>query len=454
MPGKVMVVEDDPQLCDVLTKFISECGFPAHGARSARESIIQFDDIEPQVVIMDLKLPDGDGLDLLRLFKRRAPRCRVVIMSSYSDVDTVVEAMKLGAENYLTKPTPLPELRVLIDHLLDEPGSTAGFRELEGVIGHSPVMQEVYRMVHKVAATTATVLIRGESGTGKEVIARAIHMLSPFGDNPFVTVDCTNIPGNLLESELFGHERGAFTDAKTMKQGLVETAHDGTLFFDEIGLLPSHLQAKLLHVLETQRIRRVGGTEEIEISVRFLAATNEDLEARVKEGHFREDLYYRLNVVPLILPPLRLRGEDVLMIAEHFLDLYSSLHGTPPRRLAEDARQLLMSYSLPGNVRELRNVIERAVVMADRNIIQADDLIIDRRSKRTAAGEELKFGEDGRVSIAFPPEGIPLEEIERQVVDAALEHTDGNVSRAANLLHVSRDKIRYRMAKYDLNSGD
>ena len=454
MPGTVMVVEDDPQLCDVLTRFINESGFTAHGAGSARESIAQFDDIDPQVVILDLKLPDGDGLDLLRLFKRKAPRCKIVIMSSYSDVDTVVEAMKLGAENYLTKPTPLPELCVLIDHLLDDAAPNSGPAEMEGVIGRSPAMQEVYRMVRKVAATTATVLIRGESGTGKEVIARAIHMLSPFSDNPFITVDCANIPGNLMESELFGHERGAFTDAKTMKKGLVETAHDGTLFFDEIGLLPSHLQAKLLHILETHRFRRVGGMEEIEVSVRFLAATNEDLETRVKNGHFREDLYYRLNVVPLRLPPLRQRGEDVLMIAEHFLDLYSSLHGTPPRRLADDARQLLMAYSLPGNVRELRNVMERAVVMADRNVVHAEDLIIDRRSKRAEVAEELRIGEDGRISITFPPEGMPLEEIERQVVDAALEHTDGNVSRAAKLLHVSRDKIRYRMAKYDLHSTD
>lgn len=226
----------------------------------------------------------------------------------------------------------MPELHVLIDHLLDEPGSDSGPQELAGVIGNSPVMREVYRMAHKV-----TMLIRGESGTGKEVIARTTHLLSPFSDKPFVTVDCTTIPDNLLESSLFGHERGAFTNAKEMKKGLIETADGGTLFFDEIGLLPTHLQGKLLHVLETQRFRRVGGAQEIEVSVRFLAATNEDLEARVKEGQFREDLHYRLNVAPLKLPPPRERGEDVLMIAEHFLELDSSLHGTPPQRLAEEA---------------------------------------------------------------------------------------------------------------------
>ena len=448
-----MVVEDDPHLCDILVAFIKKCDYGACGAYTGQEASELFKRIRPDLVILDLKLPDSDGLQLLQKFKRSDPHCKVVILSTYSGTDTVVEAMKLGAENYLTKPTPLPELRLLIDTLLDVPSQDAPPpAEIEGVIGSSTAMQDVYRMVRKVAATSVTVLIRGESGTGKEVIARAIHMLSPFSDKSFIAVDCTNIPGSLMESELFGHERGAFTDAKAQKKGLVEIADGGTILFDEIGLLPIDLQSKLLNVLETMRFRRVGGTEEISVSVRFIAATNEDLEARVQEGQFREDLYYRLNVVPIRLPPLRERDEDVLLIAEHYLDFFSSLHGTVPRRLADDAKSLLRSYALPGNVRELRNVMERAVVIGERPIVHAEDLPIDRR-KRLAA-EKFSIAEDGSVTIAFPSAGIPLEEIERQVVTAALEHTEGNVTRAANLLHVSRDKIRYRMAKYQLNGNE
>ncbi|MEW6755682.1 MAG: sigma-54 dependent transcriptional regulator [Candidatus Latescibacterota bacterium] len=461
MPADVLVVEDDGPLRHLLSTFVREMGHAVRGVATGQEAVDQYARNRPDLVLLDIKLPDVDGLQVLRRLKELDRRCPVVVMSSYSGADTIVEAIKLGAENYLTKPTPLPELRVLIDTLLEErlSGGQGDTWEVQGVIARSPAMHEVLRMVRRVADTRATVLIRGESGTGKEVIARAIHLLGASAAGSFVPVDCTSIPANLMESELFGHEAGAFTDARRRKRGLLELADHGTLFLDEIGLLPLDLQAKLLNVLETQSFRRVGGTEQVQVAVRFLAATNEDLEEAVHLGRFREDLYYRLNVVPIDLPPLREREDDVLLLAEHYLEVFTSLHATPPRRLADDARALLRSYSWPGNVRELRNVVERVVLMTDKRTIHADDLIIDRRA-RHARGEPssgqpvlaggLRLEADGRLSVVFPPQGMPLAGVERALIEAALQHTTGNVTRAAALLRVSRDTLRYRMAKYGL----
>ena len=454
MSAEVLIVEDDAAMRRLLETFIGEIGHTVAGVGSGQEGIALYTELKPELVLLDIKLPDIDGLQVLKRLKALDPACRVVIMSSYSNTHTVAEAMKLGVENYLTKPTPLPELRVLIDKLLEKsPDDSPGVPlRVQGVIGCSEAMQEVFRMIRRVAKTKATVLVRGESGTGKEVIARAIHVLSASSPKAFVPVDCTNIPGNLMETELFGHERGAFTDAKVRKQGLVETASDGTLFLDEVGLLPLPLQAKLLNVLETQRFRRVGGTEQVQVSVRFVAATNENLEVAVGQGRFREDLYYRLNVVPIDLPPLRVRGDDVLLLARHYLELYASLHGTPPRRLGDEAVALLRSYSWPGNVRELKNVLERVVLMTDKRIIHAEDLVIDHQSERVFGDGDgkLKIDADGQISIVFPSRGLPLQKVEREVIQAALKHTKGNITKAAALLEVSRDQLRYRIAKYDL----
>ena len=323
---------------------------------------------------------------------------------------------------------------------------------LEGVIGESDVMKDLSRLVRRVAPTRATLRIRGASGTGKELVARAVHSLSSCRDHAFITVDCANIPSSLMESELFGHERGAFTDASAQKKGLIELADNGTVFFDEIGILPIELQAKLLNVLETQRFRRVGGTEELQMNVRFLAATNEDMEAAVEEGRFREDLYHRLNVVPIDLPPLRDRGGDVLIIAAKALKEFTELHGAEPRRLGTSAHALLIAYSWPGNVRELRNVMERAVLMTDRSVIRADDLIIDRRTYRNikAASSAISVDAEGHVTVVLPAEGMSLEAVERELILAALEKAHRNVTQAASLLGLSRDTLRYRINKYSL----
>ena len=330
--------------------------------------------------------------------------------------------------------------------------------EAAGVVGQSAVIRDLSRLVERVAGTRATLLIRGESGTGKELIARAIHGLTQRNVSAFVTVDCTNIPANLMETELFGHERGAFTDASRAKKGLLEIAAGGTVFLDEIGLMPLELQAKLLNVLETLRFRRVGGTVEIEVDVRFLAATNQDLESSVRDGGFRDDLYHRLNVVPIEVPPLRTRGDDVRLIADHVLDEYTRLHDTGARRLGESAQLLLSAYSWPGNVRELRHVIERAVLMTDRTVIRADDLIIDRRNYAAPAATTISSGirldEKGAISVEFPPQGLALEAVERELIRAALEQSGKNVTRAAELLQVSRDTLRYRIGKHGLGRVD
>lgn len=323
--------------------------------------------------------------------------------------------------------------------------------ESEGLIGSSQEMRTIYARLRRVAASSATVLIRGESGTGKEVVARAIHRMGARADQPFVTLDCSSIPPNLMESILFGHERGAFTDASKRSEGLLACADGGTLFLDELGLMPVELQSKLLNVLETQTFRRVGGTQELCVSVRFLAATNEPLERAVTEGRFRSDLYYRLNVVPIDLPPLRGREEDILQLAQHFLDEFKQRDGLPNLRLSQNAMSLLATSDWPGNVRHLRNVIEHAVVMTDGNVIRADDLIVDRRAPQPP-GTNVRVEANGEVYVDLPREGVPLGLLEQRVIEAALRHTGGNVARAAHLLHVTRDRLRYRIAKYHIDT--
>ena len=322
----------------------------------------------------------------------------------------------------------------------------------EGLVGSSTAMRHIHTRMRRVAGSLATVLIRGESGTGKEVVARALHRMGPRADHPFVTLDCSSIPPNLMESMLFGHERGAFTGAGERAEGLLTAADGGTLFLDELGLMPIELQAKLLNVLETQRFRRVGGTGELSVSVRFLAATNEELEQAVSEGRFRQDLYYRLNVVPIDLPPLRGREEDILLLAGHFLKEFQERDGLPGLHLSKNATRLLMTYDWPGNVRQLRNVVEHAVVMSDGAVIRADDLVIDRRAPHPPT-TNVRVEANGEVYVHLPREGVSLDLLERRVVEAALRHTGGNVLRAARLLRVTRDRLRYRISKYGIDPG-
>ena len=333
------------------------------------------------------------------------------------------------------------------------PPSDSNAPEADRLLGQSPAIQAVIDLVDRIADSTATVLITGESGTGKEVVARELHRLGRRGCQPFVAVNCAAIPGNLLESELFGYEKGAFTDASITKKGLFEVAEGGTVFLDEIGLMPFDLQSKLLSVLDRRSFRRLGGTRDIQVDVRFIVATNEDLAAAVADGRFREDLYFRLNVVPLPVPPLRERGDDILLFARHFLDIFARRYKEKAPRFSRGAERWLEGYPWPGNVRELRNVVERAVLLAPGEMIRVEDLIIGREEQGLLVREKAPVVEVtglGEIRIALPPWGIALEDVERRLIEAALDAAEGKVTRAAQLLHVTRDTLRYRLGKHGL----
>jgi two-component system NtrC family response regulator len=452
MSESVMVIDDDEVLLRAVGHFLNNQGYRVRAVASGEEGLELCKQEMPSLVLLDLRLPGVDGMETLRRIKEMDSACRVIVLTAYDTIRSAVEALKLGAEDYIAKPLPMGELGELVARLVGR--STAERLErgtgLDRIVGESPAMRQVFERVRRIARTSSTVLITGESGTGKELVARAIHLNSDRADRPLLSVNSASIPANLLESELFGYEKGAFTDAKMRKRGLIEVAGRGTLLLDEVDLMPLDLQAKILTVLETRRFRRVGGTEEISAECRFIAATNRDLEKAVKAGEFREDLYYRLNVIPIHLPPLRERGEDVLLLARHFLEEYCRRHGMPIRGLSAEAETLLKTYPWSGNVRELKNEIERAVLLTDGPTIRASDLSIDRRDRVRDSDRvaPLEVSGAGQVRITFPPWGLSLDDLERQVIKKALSHTKGNISQAARLLHVSRDTLRYRMQKH------
>jgi two-component system NtrC family response regulator len=455
MSANLMVIDDDVALCTAINRLLNAQGYRVRVANSGEDGLALCQQEMPSLVLLDLSLPGIDGLETLRRIKQMDRACRVVMITAYDKARSVVDAVKLGADDYVTKPLPMEELRVLVAKLV---GQSAAVQPEAGVglgaiVGKSPAIGQVFEMVRRISGTSSTVLVTGESGTGKELVSRAVHLNSDRADQPFLSINCVSIPASLLESELFGYEKGAFTDAKAQKRGLIEVAGSGTLLLDEIGLMPIDLQGKILTVLETRKFRRVGGMEEITAESRFIAATNRDLEKAVRSGEFREDLYYRLNVIPIHLPPLRERGDDALLLARHFLDEYSRRHQKPRRDLSREAEALLRAYSWPGNVRELKNVIERAVLLTDGPTIDAPDLSVDRRSRGRGPGRvaSLEVSEKDAIHVSFPSWGLSLNQVERQVIEKALHHTGGNVSRAAKLLHVSRYTLMYRMRKHGID---
>ena len=450
MSTSVVVIDDDRELCIGLDHFLSAQGYRVRTANSGEDGVALCEQEMPSLVLLDMNLPGIDGLETLRRIKEMDRACHVVVITAHESGRSAMEATKLGAEDYATKPLPMEELRTLVAKLIgapvrDEPARSRG---LDEIVGESPAMRQVFEMIRRISRTSATVLITGESGTGKELVSRAIHLNSDRADQPFMTVNCASIPANLLETELFGHEKGAFTDAKSQKRGLIEVGGSGTLLLDEIGLMPMELQAKILTVLETRQFRRVGGTEELSAGCRFIAATNRDLGAAMKAGEFREDLYYRLNVIPIHLPPLRERGGDIPLLVRHCLNRHCQRHGVPLKKLSAEAEERLMAYAWAGNVRELKNEIERAVLLTDGPMIEASDLSIDRRAQSWRSEDRpVEVSEAGVVRISFPAWGLSLEDLERQVIEEALKHTKENISQAARLLHIGLYALRYRMQK-------
>jgi DNA-binding NtrC family response regulator len=400
------------------------------------------------LVLLDQRLPDGDGLTFLRQIKELSPDTLVILMTAFSTVENAVAAMKHGAYHYLNKPFNLDEVSATVEKALETSrlrrevrllrGSQSRDYDFDAIIGSSPAMVEAKSLLERIATSPATtVLLTGETGTGKDLAAKAIHYNSERASKPFVNITCSALPEQLLESELFGHERGAFTDARQQKRGLLETADGGTVFLDEIGEMTPGLQAKLLRFLEERTFKRVGGLTDIRVDVRVIAATNRALDHEVKAGRFREDLFYRLQVMPVRLPPLRERVGDIRLLVAHYIDRYNREFRKRVRGLQPAAQALLDHYRWPGNVRELRNAIERAMLLADNGLLGSEDFATLSRTSVPA-------------TFRLPPEGVDLETVERQLVVQALQRAGGNQTQAGHLLGINRDQVRYRIEKFGL----
>jgi two-component system response regulator AtoC len=451
--GTVLIVDDERTLARAVKAFLLESGYEAEIATDAEQAVELLETLRPDVVFSDVRLPGMDGIELLRRIREFDPSVPVVIMTAYGTIEGAVEAVKLGAFDYLKKPVDLEELKLLADRAREHSQlrqelsyyrrQAAGDVPFAGVVGESPSMRAVLDQVRQIAALDETppVLIIGETGTGKGLVARTIHAGSGRAAKPFIEVNCTALPATLMEAELFGHERGAFTDAKESRMGLFEAAEGGFLFLDEVGDVELSLQGKLLKAVEDRTVRRVGGIRDRKIDVRILAATHRDLERESQRERFRRDLYFRLAVILLRLPPLRERGRDVLALAEHFLQRFRVKYGKPVERIDPRSHSLLLGYPWPGNVRELSHVIERAVLWSRGPTLQIEHLAL-----------EVPSDEPPAPSAPSRPAGMDLEETERSLIEQALREADGNQTRAAQRLGISRDTLRYRLKKYGLQS--
>ncbi len=457
MASKILVVDDSASTLDAVASKLTEKGFEVIKATNGEEAIGHTDDHNFSVVVTDLMMPGVDGLSLLKHMQEHFPEVPVIVLTGYATIENAVEAMKAGAFDYLTKPVKLDEILVVVEKALE-------FQKLkienlylkeqlkkkyrfENIIGDSPQMQKIYRIIEKVADTDSTVLILGESGTGKELIAKAIHYNSSRRNRPFIPINCGAIPEELLESELFGHEKGAFTSAIKERAGRFELANGGTIFLDEIGDMSPKLQVKLLRVLQEHRFERIGGTKTIKVDIRVIAATHQDLEKAVEEGKFREDLFYRLNVIPIKIPPLRERGSDIDLLVNHFMQTYSKRKGIQPKKISPEAMNCLRRFHWPGNVRELENVIERLLILTDSDEIRPEHLpehILRPKGDDTITVPEI------------PEDGLYLkkvvEEFENRLIIQALQRCKGKKNKAAELLKLNRttliEKLKKRKIQY------
>ncbi len=460
-PFTILIVDDERTLARSIKLFLAEQGYEAEVAENADKALELLDRLRPDLVFLDVSLPGMSGIELLKRIKEFDRNIAVAIMTAYGSIEGAVEAVKLGAFDYIKKPVDLDELKLLADRARE----TSRMRQelsyyrqrevrglpIKGIIGKCEAILEVIARVQQIAALEESppILIMGETGTGKGLVARSLHSQSRRASRPFIEVNCTALPGTLMEAELFGYERGAFTDAKESKMGLFEAADGGFLFLDEVGDIELSLQGKLLRAIEEGVIRRVGGLRDRRVDVNIVAATHRELEEEVKAGRFRKDLYYRLAVITIDLPPLRERGEDILMLATHYLDKFNAKYGKAIRGIDDKAVGILMEYPWPGNVRELSHVIERAVLWSQGERLVEEQLALATSPQALTSTSQPPL--IAPVQGTLPPEGIALAEWERSLLEQALKECAGNQTRAAKRLGISRDTLRYRLKKYGLS---
>jgi two-component system response regulator AtoC len=469
---RILVVDDEEVLAWSIENELKNYGADVRKAYTVSAATEIFSEVAPDLVVTDLKLPDGNGLDLIKRFKAEQPLLPIILMTAHGAIDSAITALRLGAFDYLQKPFDLKDLVAAVKRAAEVSILRQKVSRLEGdekgkepvkIVGQSTAMRKLRKTLERIALSkTDTILVQGESGCGKELAARAIHEWSKNKDAPYIEINCASIPENLLESELFGYEKGAFTDARARKLGLFEIARGGTIFLDEIGELPLKLQAKLLRALEYRRFKRLGGIKDIEFSARVVAATNRDLLQHVESGQFRLDLYYRLNVIPVIVPALREHLEDIPQLSEFFIERIAVDLGTGKLpKISTEALKLLAQHTWPGNIRELRNVLQRVMVLEESDIIKAEHIQIDAirlpseisqasASNISRTASVAKASEGASSGFDLPDAGVDLEDVEKKLLVQALERARFNQSRAAKLLHISRHALRYRLEKYGL----
>jgi len=449
---RVLIVDDEKKMRRILQIILKDQGYKIDLAQDGNEAWEHFQRTSYDLVITDLKMPGRDGIELLRLINRKNSDIPVIVITAYGSVESAVKAIKAGAFDYITKPFENEEIRIIVSKAINYSklqSENRYLREAVGVkygfghfIGDSPKIQSVRKQAAQVAQTTSTVLIQGESGTGKELLARLIHFNSPRSARPFVPFNCGALPDTLLESELFGYEKGAFTGAHKQKPGRFEIADTGTIFLDEVGDMSREAQVKILRVLEEMTFERLGGSHSLKVDVRIIAATNRDLKQLVNEGAFRADLYYRLNIFPIHISPLRDHKKDIPVLVRHFLEQFAGEIGKQVKDTSPDAMNLLISHPWRGNVRELHNCLERAMILCNSQSVEPEDLLLDREPPNPTS----PFG-----NIQIPSEGISLDEVEKFLIKQALGMAKGNQTRAAALLKISRNTLRYRIEKYDIH---
>jgi two-component system response regulator PilR (NtrC family) len=454
--ASILVVDDEPSMREFLEILLRKEGHEVAIAPDVQAALARVAGGDLDLVITDLRLGRESGLDVLRTVKEQSPATEVVMVTAFATTENAIQAMKLGAYDYVLKPFKVEELRLVVEKALEHRALVAENRVLRRsvgtrvheLIGRSPAMAELREMIEKAAPARTTILVTGESGTGKEVVARAIHLRGGRSGQPFVAINCGAIPEGLIESELFGHEKGAFTGASETRAGLFEVAGSGTLFLDEVGDLPHALQVKLLRALQERRIRRVGGSRDLSFAARIVAATNRDLAVEVQAGRFREDLYYRLNVIQVRIPPLRERREDLPLFLDHFLEQFAAELGRPLPRLSPEADRILRAHDWPGNVRELANVVERAVTLSTGDLIEPGVLPPNLQGRSAAVA--------GTGAVALPDTGMDLQAhldaIERAILEEALSRSGGVKTEAARLLSLTFRSLRYRLAKYGIGN--